>query len=91
MGIKQALPGHRALAPRPQMLLEKHALVRHVLVDDPQPFRIHRHDEARVHLPQWPQFPDARSICRSFHRLRLERTLAVARVMRGERRRELAS
>ena len=34
------------------MLLEKDALVRHVLVDDPQPFAVHRHDEAGVHLPE---------------------------------------
>ena len=49
---QQALPAERALAPRPQVLLEEHALVRHVLVDDPQAFAVHRHDEAGAHLPQ---------------------------------------
>src|SRR5216684_4519576 len=40
------------------MLLEEHALVRHVLVDDPQPFAVHCHDETRAHLPEWLEVRD---------------------------------
>jgi len=47
---QEALPSKLALAPRPQMLLEQYALVGDVLVDDPQAFAVHRHDEAAVHL-----------------------------------------
>ena len=56
---QQALPGERAFAARAQVLFEQHALVRHVLVDDPQSFAIHRHDEAGVHLSQRLQFREA--------------------------------
>ena len=41
------------------MLLEQHALVRHVLVDDPQALRVHRDDEARIDLPQRLEVRDA--------------------------------
>src|SRR5712692_6512269 len=34
------------------MLLEEHALVRHVLVDDPQSLRVYGDDVARVHLAE---------------------------------------
>src|SRR4029077_6715282 len=46
------LPAKLAFTPRAQMLLEKYALVRHVLVDDPKPFAVHRDNETAVHLPQ---------------------------------------
>jgi len=41
-----------------QMLLEEHALVRHVLVHDPQPLAVHRDDETRADLSQRLQVSD---------------------------------
>jgi len=35
------------------VLLEKHALVRHVLVYDPQSFAVHRDDETCADLTKW--------------------------------------
>ena len=40
------------------MLLEENALMRDVLVDDPQPFGIHRDDETVVHLSKRLQIRD---------------------------------
>ena len=55
---QQALSAEFAFAPRAQVLFEKHALVRHVLVNDPQSFAIHCDDEAAVHLAQRLQVGD---------------------------------
>src|ERR1700722_12769338 len=35
------------------MLLEEHAFVRHVLIDDPESLAVHRHDKTAAHLAQW--------------------------------------
>src|SRR6202035_1251285 len=43
-----------------QMLLEQHALVRHMLIDDPQPLGIDRDNKTRVNLAQRLQFREAR-------------------------------
>src|ERR1700683_506260 len=40
------------------MLLEENSLVRDVLVDDPEPFRIYRDDETVVHLAKRLQVRD---------------------------------
>ena len=45
-GVRTALP---------QDLFEQYALVRHVLIDDPQPGAVHRQDERIAYLPQWLQ------------------------------------
>ena len=44
-GHQQALAGERALAAGAQMLLEQHALVSHMLVDDPEAVFVYREDE----------------------------------------------
>src|SRR5580704_7169584 len=40
------------------MLLEENALVRHVLIDNPQAFGVHRDDEAAAHLAERLQVND---------------------------------
>ena len=67
---QQPLARQRPFAPRTQMLLEEHAFVGHVLIDDPQTLGVHRHNETRVHLPEWPQLPQRNRARRSFHHLR---------------------
>src|ERR1700732_2263834 len=42
------------------MLLEQHAFVRHMLIDDPQPLGIDRDNKTRVNLAQRLQFRKAR-------------------------------
>ena len=55
---QHSLAAEFAFAARAQMLLEQHALVRHMLVNDPESFAIHRNDEAAVHLPKRLQVGD---------------------------------
>ena len=51
-GHQQALALHLLSSALPQDSFEEHALVRHVLVHNPQAFAVHCHDEARVDLPE---------------------------------------
>ena len=56
---QHVLAGELPFAARAQMLFEQHALVRYVLVNDPQPFAVYGDDEARIHLSQRLQLTQA--------------------------------
>ena len=52
MGASKRWPDDRAFAARAHVLLKQDALVRHVLVDEPQSLAVDGDDEAGVHLSQ---------------------------------------
>ena len=49
---QQCRIAEREPADRSHVLFEQNTLVGHMLVDQSQSFRIYRHDEAGIHLPE---------------------------------------